>query len=178
MWHRLRTLPGESRPSSVVRSVMRIVVSRPCRLASFLIERLRSSAASLARRAVALVHKPDYASIYEQLGVDVSVSPRLICADRILSFIRAESVSTIASIEEGKAVVLELQVKPGSKLVGKSFAKSGFPRSSVVAAVSREDGEVVIPRGETEIRALDNLVIFTLRDVRDSVMSLLGVKAG
>ncbi len=130
------------------------------------------------RRTVALVHKPDYASIYEQLGVDVAVSPRLICADRILSFIRAESVSTIASIEEGKAVVLELQVKPGSKLVGRILAKAGFPRGSVVAAVSREDGEIIIPRGETEIRALDNLVIFALRGVVDTVMSLLGVKGG
>jgi trk system potassium uptake protein TrkA len=129
-------------------------------------------------RTVALVHKPDYASIYEQLGVDVSVSPRLICADRILSFIRAESVSTIASIEEGKAVVLELEVKAGSKLVGKTFAKAGFPRGSVVAAISREDGDVLIPRGETEIHALDNLVIFALRRVVDPVMSLLGVKAG
>lgn len=129
-------------------------------------------------RTVALVHKPDYASIYEQLGVDVSVSPRLICADRILSFIRAESVSTIASIEEGKAVVLELEVKAGSKIVGKTLAKAGFPRGAVVAAISREDGEVVIPRGETEIHALDNLVIFALRGVVDTVMSLLGVKAG
>lgn len=129
-------------------------------------------------RTVALVHKPDYASIYEQLGVDVSVSPRLICADRILSFIRAESVSTIASIEEGKAVVVELEVKAGSKLVGRTLAKAGFPRGSVVAAIYREDGDVIIPRGETEIHALDNLVIFALHRVVDSVMSLLGVKAG
>jgi trk system potassium uptake protein TrkA len=129
-------------------------------------------------RTVALVHKPDYASIYEQLGVDVAVSPRLICADRILSFIRAESVSTIASIEEGKAVVLELQVKAGSKVVGKTMAKAGFPRGCVIAAIARENGDVVIPRGETEIQSLDNLVIFTLRGVVDPVMSLLGAKRG
>ncbi|MEE9126975.1 MAG: Trk system potassium transporter TrkA [Planctomycetota bacterium] len=129
-------------------------------------------------RTVALVHKPDYASIYEQLGVDVAVSPRLICADRILSFIRAESVSTIASIEEGKAVVLELEVKAGSKVVGKTLAKAGFPRGAVIAAIAREDGDVVIPRGETEIRSLDNLVIFALQGVVDAVMSLLGAKRG
>ena len=108
----------------------------------------------------------------------MAVSPRLICADRILSFIRAESVSTIASIEEGKAVVLELEVKAGSKVVGKTLAKAGFPPGAVIAAIAREDGDVVIPRGETEIRSLDKLVSFALQGVVDAVMSLLGAKRG
>ncbi len=129
-----------------------------------------------AKRTVALVQKPDYVSIYEQLGIDVAVSPRLICADRILSFIRSESVSTIATIEEGKAVVLELEVKPGSKVVGKTLAKAGFPKGCVVGAIAREDGEVLIPRGEDKIRGLDNLVIFALKEVVDTVMALFGIR--
>ena len=127
-------------------------------------------------RIVALVQKPDYASIYETLGIDCAVSPRLICADRIHSFVRSESVSTIATIEEGKAVVLEFHVKPGSKMVGKTLAKAHFPRGCVVGAIVREGGETLVPRGDTEIQALDNMVVFALRDVVDQVMSLFGVK--
>ena len=124
------------------------------------------------KRTVALVQKPDYASIYERLGVDCAVSPRLICADRIYAFVRAESVSAIATIGEDRAEVLELEVKAGSKMVGKTLAKAGFPRGCVVGAIARENGEILVPRGDAEIQALDNLVIFVLRGVVAQVMGL------
>ena len=124
-------------------------------------------------RTVALVHRPDYVSIYETLGIDVAISPRLLCASRILSFVRSGSVSTIATIEDGKAEVLELEVRPGSKIVGKTLAQIRFPRGCVVGAIARETGEVVIPQGTTVIEALDNLVLFILTEVVDKVVKLV-----
>ena len=125
-------------------------------------------------RTVALVHKPDYVSIYQTLGIDIAVSPRLLCANRILSFVRSGSVSTIATIAEGKAEVLEIEVKPSSRIVGKTLAKAHFPKGAVVGAIARESGEIVIPRGEDSFAALDNLVIFALREVVNEVIDLAG----
>lgn len=127
-------------------------------------------------RALALVQKPDYVEIYHQLGVDVAVSPRLLCATRILSFVRSGSVSTIATIEEGKAEVLELEIQPGSSLVGRTLADAGFPRGCVVGALARENGEILIPSGTDQLQPLDNLVIFVLRDVVQEVVELAGVR--
>jgi len=127
------------------------------------------------KRTVALVQKPDYVWLYQQLGIDVAVSPRLLCANRILAFVRSRSISTIATIEEGQAEVLELEVQPGSSLVGKQLKAAGFPRGCVVAAISREDGQVLIPRGDTELAAHDQLVIFVLNAVVDSVLALAGI---
>ncbi|MBL8730444.1 MAG: Trk system potassium transporter TrkA [Planctomycetes bacterium] len=127
------------------------------------------------KRTVALVQKPDYVSLYQQLGIDVAVSPRLLCANRILAFVRSRSISTIATIEEGQAEVLELEVQPGSKLIGKELKAAGFPRGCVVAAISREDGQVLIPRGDTELAAHDQLVIFVLNAVIDKVLELAGI---
>jgi trk system potassium uptake protein TrkA len=126
-------------------------------------------------RTVALVQKPDYVSIYQQLGIDVAVSPRLLCANRILSFVRGGSISTIATIEEGKAEVLEIEIKPGSKLVGRTLAKAGFPRGCVVGAIARENGEILIPRGEDKIEPGDSMVLFVLNAVVDRVTELAGV---
>ncbi|MHC5063016.1 MAG: Trk system potassium transporter TrkA [Planctomycetota bacterium] len=123
-------------------------------------------------RTVALVHKPDYVSIYQQLGIDVAVSPRQLCANRILSFVRSGSVSTIATIEEGQAEVLELEVKSGSKLVGKKMRNAGFPRGCVIGAIARQEGGILIPRGEDEIEALDNLVVFALNEVVDQITKM------
>lgn len=130
------------------------------------------------KRTVALVQKPDYVSIYQQIGVDVAVSPRLLCANRILSFVRGGSISTIATIEEGKAEVLEVEIKPGSKLAGRTLAKAGFPRGCVVGAIARENGEIVIPSGEDELRATDSLVLFVLNEVVAKVTAMAGVKGG
>lgn len=128
------------------------------------------------KRTVALVHKPDYVSLYQQLGIDVAVSPRLLCANRILAFVRSRSISTIASIEEGQAEVLELEISPGSKLVGKAMKNAGFPRGTVVAAVTRDDGSVLIPRGDDELKANDQVVLFVLNKVVDEVLALAGVE--
>lgn len=126
-------------------------------------------------RTLALVQKPDYVSLYQKLGIDVAVSPRLLCANRILAFVRSRSISTIASIEEGKAEVLELEVAPGSPLVDQPLRTAGFPRGSVVAAITRDDGTVLIPRGDDTIRAHDQLVLFALQQVVDEVLALAGV---
>ena len=130
------------------------------------------------KRTIALVQKPDYVSLYQQLGIDTAVSPRLLCANRILAFVRSRSISTIASIEEGKAEVLELEVSAGSPIVGKALQDAQFPSGCVVAAITREDGSVVIPRGDTEVRAHDHMVLFALNKVVDAVLGLVGVERG
>lgn len=127
------------------------------------------------KRTVALVQKPDYVSLYQHLGIDVAVSPRLLCANRILAFVRSRSISTIATIEEGQAEVLEIEVQPGSKLVDLPLKEAGFPRGCVVGAITREDGSVLIPRGDDELRAHDQLVLFVLHTVVDEVLGLAGI---
>jgi trk system potassium uptake protein TrkA len=127
-------------------------------------------------RAVALVNKPDYVSLYQRLGIDVAVSPRLLCANRILAFVRSRSISTIATIEEGKAEVLELELPSGSDLVGKALKAAGFPRGCVVAAITREDGTVLIPRGDDQLHAHDQLVVFVLGAMVDKVLALAGIE--
>ena len=124
------------------------------------------------------MQKPDYVSLYQQLGIDTAVSPRLLCANRILAFVRSRSISTIASIEEGKAEVLELEIGPGSSLVGKIVQDAQFPAGCVVAAITREDGTVVIPRGDTELHAHDHMVLFVLNKVVDTVLELASVERG
>ena len=102
----------------------------------------------------------------------MTISPRLLCANSILALVRSGSVSTIATIEEGKAEVIEVEIPAGSKLVGRKLSEAGFPRGSVVGAIARESGDIVIPRGDDDIRALDNLVIFVLSDVVEKVTQM------
>jgi trk system potassium uptake protein TrkA len=127
------------------------------------------------KRTIALVQKPDYVSLYQQLGIDVAVSPRLLCANRILAFVRSRSISTVTTIEEGKAEVLEIEVQPGSALVGKLLKDAGFPRGCVVGAITREDGSVLIPGGDDELRSHDQLVLCVMQERIDEVLGRAGI---
>ncbi|MEO0480630.1 MAG: Trk system potassium transporter TrkA [Planctomycetota bacterium] len=124
-------------------------------------------------KTVALVQKPDYIGLYQELGVTVAVSPRLLCANSILGFVRQGSISSIATIEEGKAEVIELEIPAGSKIVGRTVADAGFPQRCVIGAIAREHGEILIPRGNTKLEALDNLVVFVTQDCLQALLDLV-----
>ncbi|MCC6672377.1 MAG: Trk system potassium transporter TrkA [Planctomycetes bacterium] len=128
-------------------------------------------------RTIALVQKPDYVTIYQALGIDVAVSPRLLCANRILSFVRSGSMSTVTTIGEGQVEIFELELKAGCRLVGKTLAEAAFPKGSLVCAIARDDGEVVVPRGEDQLHALDNLVVVARHEVVPEVLAHCGMES-
>ncbi len=112
-------------------------------------------------RTVAMVNKASYRQIYDLLGVDRAISPRILCANHILRFVRSRSVSSIAVIADGRAEVLELEVHFADGRSERKVRSLGLPRGTVVGAVVRA-GEVVIPSGDTLVREGDQVILFTL----------------
>jgi len=113
-----------------------------------------------AKKTIALVKKPDYVDIYQQLGIDAAISPRLLVAQMILRYVRSGAVSSIAVIAEGKAEVIEIQAVPGSKVVSGPLSKIGFPRGAIIGSVARDE-QVFIPDGEFLVQPHDSCIIFT-----------------
>lgn len=113
-----------------------------------------------AKKTIALVKKPDYVNIYQQLGIDAAISPRLLVAQKILRYVRSGAVTSIAVIVEGKAEVIEMRATDGSKITSAPLARIGFPRGAIIGSVVREN-EVYIPDGEFQVRENDSCVIFT-----------------
>ncbi len=113
------------------------------------------------KKLVALTKKPDYTPIYKSLGIDAPISPRLLMAQSILEFVKSGSFSQLAIIEEGMVEILEMEVLPWTKIRGQKVKDAGFPKSSMVAAVLR-NGDMLVPKGDFELKASDVLIIFTL----------------
>jgi trk system potassium uptake protein TrkA len=114
-------------------------------------------------RTVAMVNKASYRQIYDLLGVDRAISPRVLCANHILRFVRSKSVSSIAVIADGRAEVLELEVFHRDGKSERRVKNLGLPRGTVLGAVVRPD-EVVIPNGDSIVRNGDQVILFTLPD--------------
>jgi len=109
-------------------------------------------------RTVAMVNKASYRQIYDLLGVDRAISPRVLCANNILRFVRSRSVSSIAVIADGRAEVLELEANLRDPKKVKSL---GLPRGTVLGAIVRGN-DVIIPGGDTQVRDGDHVILFTL----------------
>lgn len=114
-----------------------------------------------ARRTVVLAHDPDYASLFDSIGMDVVINPRLITVGAILEYIRRGKVRSVAKLKESEAEVIEMVAVTNSRIVGKPLKNIKFPKGALIGAVIK--GETpVIPRGDTIIKPGERVVIFAL----------------
>jgi len=114
-----------------------------------------------AKRAVALVNRPQYVTLAPSIGVDACISPRLSTAGAILKYVRRGEVLSMAMVEECEAEVMELIIPSGSRILGKPLKEIRVPRGAIIGALVRA-GEVIIPDGQDRLAAGDRAVIFTL----------------
>lgn len=132
-------------------------------------------------RTIALVSSSDYVDIYEEIGIDRAVSPRLLCSDAIMARVQAGKLQMLAVFDEGAAKVCTAQLPRGAALVGKPLRSAGFPKGCVVGAIQRSNNtraEVIIPRGDQTLLEEDNLILFMLSTVEQKVFELIEAKNG
>lgn len=115
-----------------------------------------------ARKVVALINRLNYLPMAQRVGVHTTVSPRLAAVDLILQFVRKGRVMSVTTFREEEAEAIELVATDRSKYVGRKLKDLRFPGGSIVGAIVRPDGEVIVPRGEVEIRPGDRVIFFTL----------------
>ncbi len=108
----------------------------------------------------------------------ILISSTEIILDIINDYVNARDYSIITKLKDGDLELLRLDVRPDAPAVGKRIVDIGLPRSSIVVAVDRKGEDVLIPNGDTQIRAGDMVIVMVKRSHRDDVRaSLVGVKA-
>lgn len=118
-----------------------------------------------AKKVVALVNRLNYLPMAQRLGINASVSPRLATVDRILQFVRKGQVVSVTTFREEEAEAIEMVASPESRYVGKKLMDIRLPRGSIVGAVARPGGEVIVPHGQSTIEAGDRVIFFALEGV-------------
>jgi trk system potassium uptake protein len=123
-----------------------------------------------ARKTIAGISRGEFAPLAHALGVDMTISPRMLAAEAILRFVRKGEVIDVALLESG-AEMIELRVPEGCRVAGRPLSEVGFPEGAIVGALLR-DGDVVIPTGEEVLRPGDDAVVFTVEEAVDEVERL------
>jgi trk system potassium uptake protein TrkA len=123
-----------------------------------------------ARMTIAGVSSGEFAPLADALGVDLTISPRMLAAEAILRFVRRGDIVDVALLESG-AEMIELRVPQHCRVAGRPLSEVGFPEGAIVAALLR-DGDVVIPTGREVLKPGDDAVVFTVEDAIEEVERL------
>lgn len=123
-----------------------------------------------AKRAVAVVEDGDHRDLFETVGVDAAVNPRVVTAEEITRITREETAEKLTFIEDDRAEVFEVEVDGDSVLAGRPIRESvaDLPRGVVVGSIVR-DRELVSPRGDTVVEVGDHVVLFVDSSVAEEV---------
>ena len=112
-------------------------------------------------RVVAVVDSGEYVMLFQEIGIDVAINPRQVIAEEVTRFTRSRVAENIALLEGDRAQVLELKLNDGSELIGRPIkdVTADLEANVVFGAITR-DGEMIAPRGETELRSGDHIIVF------------------
>jgi trk system potassium uptake protein TrkA len=109
--------------------------------------------------------------VFEQAGIDVALNPQVVTAEEILRFTRDPRTQAVAILEGGGAEVLEIEVRPESKLIGVPFRDLPETESFVGAIV--RNGAVIFPHGDDHLEGGDSVVMFTRAGRADQIEQAL-----
>lgn len=119
-----------------------------------------------AKKIITRVSENTTANLFERVGVDVAISQRDACVTEIKNRIIETRAGVIATVERGQGEIIELVLSNSFKQ--RSLHELKTPANCVVAIVKR-GSKVIIPKGKTEIKPLDTLLVFTKTNDAQSI---------
>ncbi len=107
-----------------------------------------------------LVNRAIYSDLVQEIGLDVTISPRLTTVSSVMSHIRKGRILAMSSLGDGSLEVLEAEALETSDILNTPLSELKLPDETMVGAILRNN-EVIIPKGDTRIQAKDHIVMVT-----------------
>ncbi len=106
---------------------------------------------------IGVVDDPQSVAVFDQAGVDVAVNPRAATAQRLVLFAHDPRTRQVALMDDDRFDVIDVVVRPQSRLVGRPLRE--LPRtSSTIGAIVR-DGGAIFPHGDTHLQPGDRVIV-------------------
>lgn len=118
------------------------------------------------RKTITQIKSDDLHEMLAELGINNTVSPKDIVANRVISYIRAiensrgSNVLTLYRLVENRVEALEFLAKRPEKIYDKPLRDVKLKDNCLIACIIR-DGKVIIPDGNTAICLGDNVIVVT-----------------
>ncbi|AXI25366.1 potassium transporter TrkA [Methanofervidicoccus sp. A16] len=122
-------------------------------------------------KTIVRVRDPEYKEVFENLNIDVVVSPELVAANYIEKLIDLPGIVDLAVIGRGDAEILELIIGENSKVANKCIRDLEKNKDYLIIAIY-EDSELKIPDGDTRLKPKNRVIVLAKKDSVDYVRKL------
>jgi trk system potassium uptake protein TrkA len=124
-------------------------------------------------RVIGRVNNPKNAWLYTpQMGVDVALNQADLLAHLIAEEMSLGDMFTLLKLRRGLYSIVEEKVAPAAFAAGKPVRDLPLPQKCVLTAVIRK-GELIIPRGDTQLQPADEVIALVHADQAQELASLL-----
>ncbi|MBW3595954.1 MAG: Trk system potassium transporter TrkA [Planctomycetes bacterium] len=110
-----------------------------------------------AKSILAVVQRPDYATLVNKLGIDRAVSPRDVMARQVLGLLNTGPVISRSRLPGGDVEVLELEVREGAPATEHVLANLALPKHCLIGAVVHEEF-FRVPAADDRLQAGDTVL--------------------
>ena len=125
-------------------------------------------------RIIGRINNPRNAWLFtHDFGVDVALNQADVMARLIEQEMSLGDMMTMLKLLRGKYSLVEEKIAPGAPAIGRTIATLGLPPTCIVAGIVRH-GELVLPRGNTQLEQGDEVLALLDDDSRAVLARLLG----
>ncbi|MGQ9456409.1 MAG: potassium channel family protein [Armatimonadota bacterium] len=114
-------------------------------------------------RTIARVNDPKNEPLFQELGIDQTVSSTRIILNLIEQQIEVGQIIPLAALKKGEIEVVEADITPDSPVVGMRIGQLELPPSTLIISVIRDD-HAIIPHSDTKLRAGDSVIAMIKAD--------------
>ncbi len=135
-----------------------------------------------AKRVIARVNtlekvEPNIRKVYEELGIDVLISPEDIAGHEVVSLLHQTVATDIVTFSHGKLSVYLFKIREGAPVAGKTLnqiAKEHKHLDFRAVAIHR-DSHTIIPKGENRFEEGDLVYVISKPEAVDELANLSGI---
>jgi trk/ktr system potassium uptake protein len=125
------------------------------------------------RRVIARVNNPKNAWLFTpDMGVDVALNQADLMSKLIAEEMSLGDMMTLVKLHRGQYSLVEEKVHPESLAAGKAVRDLVLPSECVLAAIIRK-GDLIIPRGDTVLQPVDEVLAVVRTDQEAELNKLL-----
>jgi trk system potassium uptake protein TrkA len=108
-------------------------------------------------RTVARINDPRNESIFQQLGIDATVSSTNIIYHLIEQEIETGEIIPLAALKRGNIEIVDVELSNRSPVVGKRIHELPLPPDALIVCIIREEN-AVLPHADTELKPGDSVI--------------------
>jgi len=123
-------------------------------------------------RTVGRINDPRNEQAFHELGIDVPIDATEIIAKIIEEEVSFADFVSLMSFKRGKLAIVRVDLPDDSPVINKRLQEIELPKDSVLVSIIRGD-EVIVPKGDTLLKARDDIVALTKIENEQQLLNFL-----